>query len=225
MKRTFAFVLLMMTALCFCTWAQADEVNLPAEIIHILHSAAWEPYEIGHVNYGKALLDYDSSSCYYYDQKGYAAAFILMHGEREDILCVFEKNSAGEWYLMTKSADAVLQNGRIPLITAETYNQFTLSYLDDDRQSDLDLTFTRRQNGWFVTHISTADSHQQGTAIDVYENKLVFSCEKSGWQTTTIAVATSCCLAQFTLRSFPLTMEDAIERLSSSPDAPASSQN
>ena len=158
MKKILYILVFVLVAVFLLSTAMADGNNLPEGIMSILQESSWNQYEIGRVNYGPGLQDYQSSACYYYDQGNHAVAFVLMHSEKESVLCVFEKKSSGEWYLKCKSSSAVLQNGRIPMITAETYGQFEVSYLDQDRQADLAITFTRRNSAWYVSEIDIRDN-------------------------------------------------------------------
>ena len=220
MKKILYFLAFVLVAVFLLSTAVADGNNLPEGIMSILQESSWNQYEIGRVNYGPGLQDYQSSACYYYDQGNHAAAFVLMHSEKESVLCVFEKKSSGEWYLKCKSSSAVLQNGRIPMITAETYGNFEVSYLDQDRQADLAITFTRRNSAWYVSEIDIRDNDNRYTSIMVYDEKLVISEEKNNWKKRTVQGVTARAFDQFSISTFPMTEEKARETLSLPPEIP-----
>lgn len=221
MRKCFALLFIAALFITILPLAHANDPELPDDIMSMLRAPAWADYEIGYVNFGDALLDYNSRACYYYDQRGQAAAFVLLHSEWQNVLCIFEKKSTGEWYLVDKSSSAVLQNSRIPLITAEEYGQFDVSYLDDERQCNLGLTFKRRDDGWYISHISKLDNNL-GIAIDIYDNRLVFIEEKNNWEKTTVSGVNACEFAQFHIDSFPLSVQAAKESLSPPHDIPVS---
>lgn len=43
---------------------------------------------------------------------------------------------------------------RIPLITSEEYGIYYVSYIDDDRKSELSLEIEKKKDGWYVTRIN-----------------------------------------------------------------------
>lgn len=225
MKKAIALLCAIVMLIGVCPLAAADEPDLPKQILDILSLPAWDGYVIGRVNYDVDLKEHGSYSCIYYDQYGHAAAFVLMHNEKEKVLCIFEKNSSGEWYLKAKSAGAVLQSGRIPLITSEVYNQVHVSYLDFERKVDFGLTFERRNGNWYIQYISTDNENQAGVSIYVYENKLKIKEERNGWKETTVRGVTPCLFSQFRISSFPLSVKEARESLSLPPDIPTGSMD
>lgn len=224
--RKFCFILITILAVALSvSVTMAARQDLPEGIMSILQSPTWEQYEIGQVNYGPGLQDYQSKACYYYDEEKKAAAFVLMHSEKESVLCVFEKNKSGEWYLKGKSASAVLQNGRIPMITAEVYNEFMVSYLDQDRQTDLSVTYRRRNNEWYVYKIDVRDSQGWYTGIVVYDDRLEIFEEKNNWKKRTVPGITASAFDQFSISTFPMTEEKAREVLSLPPEIPTGTGN
>lgn len=220
-KTVFSFVLLVGLAICMAV--ASAETNLPEGIEALLQGSAWDGYAIGRVNYGKDCLAYGSDACCYYDEHGQAAAFVLMTKNGKNVLCIFEKNSSGAWVLKAKSSNAVLQGDRIPLITSETYGQFWVSYLDDDRQAEKEFMFERRSDGWYLAHVGMVDTSQNYIAIDVYEKKLVFSDERGGWKKTTVQGVTTSRFQQFSIRTFPYTIQEARKSLSLPPEIPTNS--
>lgn len=220
MRKFLIFLFLLCALLTACT--AFAEANLPDGIEALLQGSAWDGYTIGRVNYGKNCLDYNSDACRYYDEHGSAAAFVLMTKKSQNVLCVFEKNKSGAWYLEAKSSKAVLQGERIPMITSETYGQFWVSYLDENRKVEKEFMFERRGDGWYLAHAALVDASQNYIAIDVYENKMVFSDERSGWKKTTVYGVTTSGFEQFSISAFPYTIQEARKSLSLPPQMPTS---
>ena len=214
------FLALFLIAVLALSTVSAAGKNLPDGIMAILQGPAWEQYEIGRVNYGPGLQDYQSSAYSWYDQGKAAAAFVLMHSEKDSVLCVFEKNKSGDWYLKGKSSSAVLQNGRIPQITAEVYNEFMVSYLDQDRQADLTVTYRRKDNEWYVYKIDVRDNQGWYTGIVVYDDRLELFEEKNNWKKRTVPGVTASAFEQFSISTFPMTEEKARETMSLPPEIP-----
>ena len=222
MKKLLGLIIVIACIMCGLV-AFGEGANLPEGVKEILSGSSWQAYEIGHVNYGEDLRDYGSNASYYYDQGNCPAAFVVMHSEKQNVLCIFEKKSSGDWYLKEKSSSAVLQNGRIPQITAETYGEFSVAYLDKDTQTDFSVTYKRRSEGWFVSEIFVLDNKHKATSISVYDEKLVFSQETNNWKKTTVNGITACAFDQFSISSFPLTVEKARNSLTLPPDIPSGS--
>lgn len=97
MKKNLLMVL-GMVMLMMLSVASADSGNaatLPDGIKQILNGSAWSSYEIGRVNYGSQLTEDGHDACGWYDEHGFSAAFVLMHSEKKNVLCIFEKNASG----------------------------------------------------------------------------------------------------------------------------------
>ena len=168
-------LLMMLFVLLLSSIANADGGEdaslLPNDILQILSGTEWSSYKVGRVNCGSSLADYYSDACCWYDQYGHAAAFVLMHSENKNVLCLFEKNSAGKWVLKAKSSEIVKQGERIPLITPEEYAIYYVSYIDDDRKSELSLEIEKKKDGWYVTRINW-DKDNVFMELSLYENKI-----------------------------------------------------
>lgn len=96
MKKNLLMVL-GMVMLMMLSVASADSGNaatLPDGIKQILNGSAWSSYEIGRVNYGSQLTEDGYDACGWYDEHGFSAAFVLMHSEKKNVLCIFEKNAS-----------------------------------------------------------------------------------------------------------------------------------
>ena len=111
------------------------------------------------------------------------------------------------------------------MITAEVYNEFMVSYLDQDRQADLSVTYRRRNNGWYVYKIDVKDSRGWDTGIVVYDDRLEIFEEKNNWKKRTVPGITASAFDQFSISTFPMTEEKARETLSLPPEIPTGAGN
>lgn len=95
-------LLMMLFVLLLSSIANADGGEdaslLPNDILQILSGTEWSSYKVGRVNCGSSLADYYSDACCWYDQYGHAAAFVLMHSENKNVLCLFEKIALASGY-------------------------------------------------------------------------------------------------------------------------------
>ena len=198
-----------------------DASLLPNDILQILSGTEWSSYKVGRVNCGSSLADYYSDACCWYDQYGHAAAFVLMHSENKNVLCLFEKNSAGKWVLKAKSSEIVKQGERIPLITSEEYGIYYVSYIDDDRKSELSLEIEKKKDGWYVTRINW-DKDNVFMELSLYENKIEYlkivyiDGGSKSTRTTVEGVTPPTSFAEFSLDNIPMT-RSPLHRLSSCP--------
>lgn len=228
MKRKFV-LLMMLFVLLLSSIANADGGEdaslLPNDILQILSGTEWSSYKVGRVNCGSSLADYYSDACCWYDQYGHAAAFVLMHSENKNVLCLFEKNSAGKWVLKAKSSEIVKQGERIPLITSEEYGIYYVSYIDDDRKSELSLEIEKKKDGWYVTRINW-DKDNVFMELSLYENKIEYlkivyaNGGSKSTRTTVEGVTPPTSFAEFSLDNIPMTPEKARAQLSLPPDIP-----
>lgn len=230
MKRKFV-LLMMLLVLLLSSIANADGGEdaslLPNDILQILSGTEWASYKVGRVNCGSSLADYYSDACCWYDQYGHAAAFVLMHSEKKNVLCLFEKNNAGKWVLKAKSSEIVKQGERIPLITSEEYGIYYVSYIDDDRKSELSLEIEKKNDGWYVTRIDW-DKDNVFMELSLYENKIEYfkivytDGGSKSTRTTVEGVTPPTSFAEFSLDNIPMTPEKARAQLSLPPDIPQS---
>ena len=150
-----------------------------------------------------------------------------MHSENKNVLCLFEKNSAGKWVLKAKSSEIVKQGERIPLITSEEYGIYYVSYIDDDRKSELSLEIEKKKDGWYVTRINW-DKDNVFMELSLYENKIEYlkivyaNGGSKSTRTTVEGVTPPTSFAEFSLDNIPMTPEKAREQLSLPPDIPQS---
>ena len=83
MKKILYFLVFVLVAVFLLSTAMADGNNLPEGIMSILQESSWNQYEIGRVNYGPGLQDYQSSACYYcklaglHELRAFAAAGVF----------------------------------------------------------------------------------------------------------------------------------------------------
>lgn len=161
-------VLLSVLLILACVSASADNMrSLPDSIVQILSGNEWSGYAIGRTTYGDQLADYGVDACCCYDQYDNAAALVLMHSNNANVLCLFEKNSAGQWKLKNKYTGVVKDGNNIPLITSETYGTFRISYLDNDTNEKSAITVTKSGNSWVV---SGSGNSKDGQYYIVSEN-------------------------------------------------------
>ena len=215
-------LLMMLFVLLLSSIANADGGEdaslLPNDILQILSGTEWSSYKVGRVNCGSSLADYYSDACCWYDQYGHAAAFVLMHSENKNVLCLFEKNSAGKWVLKAKSSEIVKQGERIPLITSEEYGIYYVSYIDDDRKSELSLEIEKKKDGWYVTRINW-DKDNVFMELSLYENKIEYlkivyaNGGSKSTRTTVEGVTPPTSFAEFSLDNIPMTPEKARAQL------------
>lgn len=211
----------MILLACIGTYALADSAeSLPDGIKHVLDNNSWNTYSIGHTNYGTSLMEYGEDACCYYDQYGNSAALVLMHNSSKNILCLFEKNGAGEWKLKYQSDGIVRQGESIPAITNETYGAFRISYLDDERCETLGITIEKQGNTWNVSNIFYKDPRGKSTSIDVEDKRLVYSEETNNWKKIVVQGIAPRSFEQFSLSTFPFTSSKGRETLSLPPDIP-----
>ena len=156
MKKNLLMVL-GMVMLMMLSVASADSGNaatLPDGIKQILNGSAWSSYEIGRVNYGSQLTEDGHDACGWYDEHGFSAAFVLMHSEKKNVLCIFEKNASGKWVLKKQSSGVVKQGEWIPTVYTEAYGIYYLYYNDKSSYNPVfDITVTKKNNDWYVTEI------------------------------------------------------------------------
>ena len=130
MKKKFALVILLICGLLLSSASAdcGDAASLPDGIKQILNGSAWSSYEIGRVNYGSQLMEDGHDACGWYDEHGFSAAFVLMHSEKKNVLCIFEKNASGKWVLKKQSSGVVKQGEWIPTVYTEAYGIYYLYY-------------------------------------------------------------------------------------------------
>lgn len=176
MKKNLLMVL-GMVMLMMLSVASADSGNaatLPDGIKQILNGSAWSSYEIGRVNYGSQLTEDGYDACGWYDEHGFSAAFVLMHSEKKNVLCIFEKNASGKWVLKKQSSGVVKQGEWIPTVYTEAYGIYYLYYNDKSSYNPVfDITVTKKNNDWYVTEIGW---EKDGVSMGIYpyENKIEY---------------------------------------------------
>ena len=230
MKKKFALVILLICGLLLSS-ASADSGNaatLPDGIKQILNGSAWSSYEIGRVNYGSQLTEDGYDACGWYDEHGFSAAFVLMHSEKKNVLCIFEKNASGKWVLKKQSSGVVKQGEWIPTVYTEAYGIYYLYYNDKSSYNPVfDITVTKKNNDWYVTEIGW---EKDGVSMGIYpyENKIEYlkivyaNGGSKSTRTTVEGVTPPTSFAEFSLDNIPMTPEKARAQLSLPPDIPQS---
>lgn len=228
MKKKLLMVL-GMVVLMMLSVASADSGNaatLPDGIKQILNGSAWSSYEIGRVNYGSQLTEDGHDACDWYDEHGFSAAFVLMHSEKKNVLCIFEKNASGKWALKKQSSGVVKQGEWIPTVYTEAYGIYYLFYNDDSSGNPaFDIIVTQKRDGWYVTEISWRKDNIF-MAISLYENKIEYlkivyaNGGSKSTRTTVEGVTPPTSFAEFSLDNIPMTPEKARAQLSLPPDIP-----
>lgn len=228
MKKKLALVILLLCGMLISS-ASADSGNaatLPDGIKQILNGSAWSSYEIGRVNQGSKLTEDGRDACAWYDEHGFSAAFVLMHSEKKNVLCIFEKNASGKWTLKKQSSGVVKQGEWIPTIYTEAYGIYYLYYNDGNNANPaFDITVTQKRNEWYVTEIAwEKDGVSMG--IHLYENKIEYlkivytDGGSKSTRTTVEGVTPPTSFAEFSLDNIPMTPEKAREQMSLPPDIP-----
>lgn len=230
MKKNLLMVL-GMVMLMMLSVASADSGNaatLPDGIKQILNGSAWSSYEIGRVNYGSQLTEDGYDACGWYDEHGFSAAFVLMHSEKKNVLCIFEKNASGKWALKRQSSGVVKQGEWIPTVYTEAYGIYYLYYNDKSSYNPVfDITVTKKNNDWYVTEIGW---EKDGVSMGIYpyENKIEYlkivyaNGGSKSIRTTVEGVTPPTSFAEFSLDNIPMTPEKARAQLSLPPDIPQS---
>lgn len=230
MKKNLLMVL-GMVMLMMLSVASADSGNaatLPDGIKQILNGSAWSSYEIGRVNYGSQLMEDGHDACGWYDEHGFSAAFVLMHSEKKNVLCIFEKNASGKWVLKKQSSGVVKQGEWIPTVYTEAYGIYYLYYNDKSSYNPVfDITVTKKNNDWYVTEIGW---EKDGVSMGIYpyENKIEYlkivytDGGSKSTRTTVEGVTPPTSFAEFSLDNIPMTPEKARAQLSLPPDIPQS---
>lgn len=230
MKKNLLMVL-GMVMLMMLSVASADSGNaatLPDGIKQILNGSAWSSYEIGRVNYGSQLTEDGHDACGWYDEHGFSAAFVLMHSEKKNVLCIFEKNASGKWVLKKQSSGVVKQGEWIPTVYTEAYGIYYLYYNDKSSYNPVfDITVTKKNNDWYVTEIGW---EKDGVSMGIYpyENKIEYlkivytDGGSKSTRTTVEGVTPPTSFAEFSLDNIPMTPEKARAQLSLPPDIPQS---
>lgn len=233
MKKNLLMVL-GMVMLMMLSVASADSGNaatLPDGIKQILNGSAWSSYEIGRVNYGSQLTEDGYDACGWYDEHGFSAAFVLMHSEKKNVLCIFEKNASGKWVLKKQSSGVVKQGEWIPTVYTEAYGIYYLYYNDKSSYNPVfDITVTKKNNDWYVTEIGW---EKDGVSMGIYpyENKIEYlkivytDGGSKSTRTTVEGVTPPTSFAEFSLDNIPMTPEKARAQLSLPPDIPQSAAN
>lgn len=211
MKKNLLMVL-GMVMLMMLSVASADSGNaatLPDGIKQILNGSAWSSYEIGRVNYGSQLTEDGHDACGWYDEHGFSAAFVLMHSEKKNVLCIFEKNASGKWVLKKQSSGVVKQGEWIPTVYTEAYGIYYLYYNDKSSYNPVfDITVTKKNNDWYVTEIGW---EKDGVSMGIYpyENKIEYlkivyaNGGSKSIRTTVEGVTPPTSFAEFSLDNIP----------------------
>lgn len=223
MMRLFALMLALLLVLP--GMAETYQGEIPAEFSGAFSGSRWAGY---HVAAGYTFYPAGQNS-----GEGVPAFFVMKKGD-ENVLCILEY-SGGAWQFKVSSPKPIYQGDRVPVFEDEDdYNWFNLFYRDGSPGGREDvLNFFKDQKGVWRFLGRARDDHQKNTTLlinalatdGVWTPGVLYVTYKSGGQTVyenkPVYGSYENDLRYFSLSAFPVSLEDAREKLSNPPDIPA----